>query len=390
MRRTLLKYLLVEQLIPFCVSLLVLTLVLFLGRSLRYVQLLLASGPGLADLAKLLFYSLPYFFAFTIPMATLLAVLLAFARLANDNEITAMKAAGISLYQMIPPVALVVGSAWLLTLGLNLFVLPRGNTALRTVLLEMAQSRAHLGFKERVFEDQFTGLVFFINRLSPDGKLMHEVFISDERDPKTSNTIIAEEGALFNDPDQKRLTIRLFRGIIVRVGNDMHSAQTMRFQNYDFYLDLISTHGASHGANKDEAQLSFTELSRTLAGLRPGSTEHFKLSMEWHRRLALPFACVVLGFIAVPLILQSGSVTRFSGIVTGLFLFVIYYIMMSAAGALGEINFCPPAVGLWFPNVLFGLLAIVLWRQTAKEKTFMPISFARQAAALVLARIRKR
>ena len=150
MRRTLFRYLLLEQLVPLFVSLFVLTVVLFLGKSMRYTKLLFASGSGLADLGKLLFYSTPYFLAFTIPMATLLAVLLAFTRLAHDNEITAMKAAGISFYQMIPPVAIVTGCAWVISLGLSLFVLPSGNSALERVLLELAQSRIQLGLKERI------------------------------------------------------------------------------------------------------------------------------------------------------------------------------------------------------------------------------------------------
>jgi lipopolysaccharide export system permease protein len=106
MRRTLLRYLVVEEAIPFFVSLFVLTLVLFLGKTIRYTKLLFITGSGLADFGKLLLYLIPYLFAFTIPMATLMAILLAFARLTHDNELTAMKAAGLSFYQTIPPVAL--------------------------------------------------------------------------------------------------------------------------------------------------------------------------------------------------------------------------------------------------------------------------------------------
>lgn len=389
MRRTLFRYLLAEQVVPFVLSLVVLTLVLFLGKSMRYTQLLFASGSGFSDFGKLLLYSLPYFLAFTIPMATLLAVLLAFARLANDNEITAIKSAGISLYQMIPPVAMVVGSAWLLTLFLSLFVLPNGNSALEQVLFEMAQSRAQLGLKERVFNDQFDDLVFFINRISPDGRHLHEVFISDERDPGNSNTIIAEDGLVINDPQRQRLIFRLSQGIIVRVDKDRQSAQTISFQNYDFHLDLMPR-GLNAAGNKDEDQLSFTELTQALAAAKPGTPEYFKLSIEWHRRLSLPFACVVLGFIAAPLSLQSGTITRLSGVVMGLVLFLLYYVMVSAAKALGENGLYPPVVGLWLPNALFGVLAVVLWVKTARERPFTPITGARQMATTVRARLRFR
>ena len=390
MRRTLLRYLLVEQVVPFFVSLFGLTLVLFLGKSMRYTKLLFAGGSGLVDLGKLLVYSLPYFLAFTIPMATLLAVLLSFARLAHDNEMTAMKAAGISFYQMITPVAIVAGCAWLLTLGLSLFVLPSGNSALKRTLVEMAQSRAQLGLKERVFNNQFDGLVFFVNSSSPDGTRLQEVFISDERFPQTRNTIIAEEGLLLNDPDNKRITFRLFRGNILRVGDKMTSAQTIHFQSYDFHVDLQSLAFGGKKFIKGAKQLDFLELREALAEAEPGSNKHYELLLEWHRRFSLPFACIVLGFIAAPLSVQSGPGSRLSGVVLGLFLFLLYYILFSAAKALGEDGTYPPVVGMWLPNVIFGVLAVVLWIKTARESPFKPVAFCQQLADSVRSRLKAR
>jgi lipopolysaccharide export system permease protein len=390
MRRTLLRYLLAEQLVPFLVSLFVLTLVLFLGKSMRYTHLLFASGSSIADAGKLLLYSLPYFFIFTVPMATLLAVMLAFARLAHDNEITAMKAAGISFYQTIPPVAVVAGFAWLVTLGLSNYVLPSSNIAFEHVLLGMARSSAQLGLKERVFNDQFDGLVFFINSISPDGKRLQEVFISDGRSVNKENTIVAEQGILLTDPEGKSITLRLFRGNILRVADEMHSAQTISFQDYDFNLDLGSLTLAAQKYRKKERHLSFTELRQALAKSKLGSKKHNKLLFELHRRFSLPFACIVLGFIAAPLSVQSRTASRLSGVIHGLLLFLLYYLFVSAAKTLGEGGNYPPAIGLWLPNVVFGVLAIVLWIKTARESPFKPILLVQRLTGLVISRIKVR
>lgn len=383
MRRILLRYFLIEQAVPFSVSLFVLTLVLFLGKTMRYTHLLFAAGSGLADLGKLLLYSLPYFFAFTIPMATLLAVLLSFSRLAHDNELTAMKAIGMSFYQTIPSVALVAGFAFLVTLGLSNFVLPSANSAFQRVVFELARSKGQLGLKERIFNDQFDGLVFFINRISPDGKHMREVFVSDERSLQTKSTIVAEEGFVIHDPGGKRVTFRLIRGKIFRVGDKLQSLQTIRFQNYDFNLDLESFALGSQEFHKREQHLGFTELRKALAATKVGSKEHNRLSYEWHRRLSLPFACVVLGFIAAPLSVQSRPGSRLSGVVLGLFLFLLYYLFVSAAKALGKEGAYLPAIGLWLPNVIFGVLAIILWVKTARESPFKPIILVRRFAGFV-------
>ncbi|MEJ2232392.1 MAG: LptF/LptG family permease [Syntrophobacterales bacterium] len=344
------RYLLLEQAVPFFVSLLVLTLVLFLGKIMRYTQMLFASESGLADLGMLLLYSLPYFLVFTIPMATLLAVLLAFARLANDNEITAMKTAGISFYQTLPPVALVTGFAWLTTLGLSSFVLPHSN----------------------------------------DGRHLGEVFIADERSPETKSTIVAEEGFVVHDPSGKRITLRLLRGQILRVGDAMESLQTIRFQNYDFNLDLDSFAFNEKDFRKRERHLSFTELRQALTSSKLDSKKRNSLSFEWHRRLSLPFACIVLGLIAAPLSVQSRTNSRLSGVVLGLVLFLLYYFFVSAAKALGKDGPYPPAIGLWLPNIIFGILAVILWIKTARESPFKPVLFVQRSAELLASWVKTR
>ncbi|MEJ2430205.1 MAG: LPS export ABC transporter permease LptF [Deltaproteobacteria bacterium] len=390
MRRTLLRYLLVEETIPFFVSLFVLTLVLFLGKTIRYTKLLFITGSGLADFAKLLACLVPYLLAFTIPMATLLAILLAFARLAHDNELTAMKAAGISLYQTIPPVALLAGFACLVTLALSNFVLPHANSAFQRTVLEMARSRGQLILKERVFNDQFAGLVFFINSISPDGKHLREVFISDNRSPETKRSIIAEEGFVISSTDGNRMILRLLRGTIFRVGAEMQSLQTIRFRNYDFNFDLASLALTDKEFHKSERHLTFTELSKAMAAARSGSKEYGRLSYEFHRRLSLPFACIVLGFLAAPLSVQSRTGSRFSGVVLGILLFLLYYVFISGAKALGEKGSCPPAVGLWLPNVIFSILAIFLWIKTARESRFKPVVAVQRLVGAITTRVKSR
>jgi lipopolysaccharide export system permease protein len=388
MRRTLLRYLLVEEAIPFFVSLFVLTLVLFLGKTMRYTKLLFITGSGLADFGKLLLYLMPYLLAFTIPMATLMAILLAFARLAHDNELTAMKAAGISFYQTVPPVALLAGFAWFATLALSNFVLPHANSAFQRTVLEMARSRGELVLKERIFNDQFAGLVFFINSISPDGKHLREVFISDRRSPETKSSIIAEEGFVVHSPDGNRMTLRLLRGRIFRVAAEMQSLQTIRFQHYDLNLNLDSFALGDKEFRKVERHLTFTELRQAMAAAIVGSMEYNRLSYEFHRRLSLPFACVVLGFLAAPLSVQSRTGSRLSGVVLGILLFLLYYVFVSGAKALGEGGSYPPAVGLWLPNVIFSMLAIVLWIKTARESPFKPIVLVQRLVQLVTSRIK--
>jgi len=390
MRRTLFRYLMAEQAIIFFVSVFVLTIVIFLGRSLRYTSYLFAGGSGLADFAKLLLYSLPYIFAFAVPMATLIAVLVTFSRLSLDNEITAMKAAGISFYQMIPPVAVLTACASLATFFLMAFILPRGNIGIQLKIVDIVQSRVQFALKERVFNSQFDGLVFFINKISPDGNRMQEVFITDERSPKLTSTIMAEEGFVLNQPEEKQIIFRLLRGTIIRVDETMSEVQTINFRSYDFRVNMESLGIGGEVFQKGARHLDIFELKNNLRSVKRGTRDYNYLLLEYHKRLSLPFACLVMGFLAAPLGVQTGAASRFRGVVMGLVLFLLYYVCMSAGSALGEDGTLSPAITMWVPTVVFGILAIIMWVKTARESTLKVVTLSRLLVDSVISRLRVR
>jgi lipopolysaccharide export system permease protein len=379
-----------EQAIIFFVSVFVLTIVIFLGRSLRYTSYLFAGGSGLADFAKLLLYSLPYIFAFAVPMATLIAVLVTFSRLSLDNEITAMKAAGISFYQMIPPVAVLTACASLATFFLMAFILPRGNIGIQLKIVEIVQSRVQFALKERVFNSQFDGLVFFINKISPDGNRMQEVFITDERSPKLTSTIMAEEGFVLNQPEEEQIIFRLLRGTIMMVDETMSQVQTINFRSYDFKVSMESLGIGGEVFQKGARHLDIFELKNNLRSAKRGTRDYNYLLLEYHKRLSLPFACLVMGFLAAPLGVQTGAASRFRGVVMGLVLFLLYYVCMSAGSALGEDGTLSPAITMWVPTVVFGILAIIMWVKTARESTLKVVTLSRLLVDSVISRLRVR
>ncbi|MEI7816060.1 MAG: LptF/LptG family permease [Desulfuromonadales bacterium] len=88
----------------FLLGITIFTMVLLMGRLISLTDLVVSRGVPLADVSRMILYLIPSFLVFTIPMAFLLAVLLAFGRLSADNEIVVIKASGISLFQVMPPV----------------------------------------------------------------------------------------------------------------------------------------------------------------------------------------------------------------------------------------------------------------------------------------------
>src|SRR6266704_5267887 len=103
-KRILTFYIIREISSLFLLGIVIFTLVLLMGRLITLTDLVVSHGVPLADVSMMILYLIPSFLVLTIPMAFLLAVLLAFGRLSSDNEIVAMKASGLALHQMMPPV----------------------------------------------------------------------------------------------------------------------------------------------------------------------------------------------------------------------------------------------------------------------------------------------
>jgi len=378
-------YLFREMLAPFFVSLGVFTSVLLVAKIMELTELVVARGVGLDVVGRLLLYTLPYFFVFTVPMATLLAVLLAFLRLSSDNEVTALKAAGVGLHQLLPPVAAIAFIAWLLASVLALWGLPWGNHNFENLIFKVAQSKADLALKERVFLDSFKKLVIYINRL-PGGGIMRDVFIVDERDPARVNTIVAKRGKLF--PAQNgRITMRLYDGTIHGVSQDLKKAQTAEFETYDISLDA-SNFMSARRTDKHEKEMYLDELLAQMQKLPPGSKKRYLVQMELHKKFSLPFACFVLSLIALPLGTHSRS-GRSWGVSVALGVFLLYYFMLSAAWSFGESGLYPPVVGMWMPNLLFGLLGVLMFRRELNEAP-IPILDNLDALPAWIARLKSR
>ncbi|TMA40718.1 MAG: LptF/LptG family permease, partial [Deltaproteobacteria bacterium] len=144
----------------------------------------MSRGLPLASIMRLFAYIMPAFLEVTVPMAMLLAILIAFGRLSADSEMVALRSSGLSLYQLMPPVAIFVALATSATAGIALYARPWGNRSLKTALYDIARTRASAGLKPAVFNDDFPGLVIYAEGIDPTMDRLAHVLIADERDPQ--------------------------------------------------------------------------------------------------------------------------------------------------------------------------------------------------------------
>jgi lipopolysaccharide export system permease protein len=205
--RTLYKYIFSETWPPFAASLVVFVFIVLAARILNIAEWVVNHGVQPSQMVGMVGYLLPGMILFALPAAVLMAVFVAFLRLSNDNEILALKASGVSLYQMLPPVVVISTLCFVAALLISLIGAPWGQRSFKDLVFEIAHSKADLGIQERVFSDAFSGLTFYVNSFSERERIMEDVFIVDRRDPFGHPHHRGKEGAnRFSTRGQKHCT----------------------------------------------------------------------------------------------------------------------------------------------------------------------------------------
>lgn len=382
MKKTVTLYILKEIFPIFLIGLMTFTVILLMDKIFKIIELIVTRGVRLSHILMLLLYISPSFLIFTLPMAFLLGTLLAFGRLSQDSEITALKASGISLYQLYLPVFLFSLGTYLLTSFLVFYGLPWGNRGFKSTLFLIAQSKADVEIKERVFNDVFEGFVIYVDKVPIQGKKMEGILIYDEREKDKTNTIFAKEGVLFNNPNSQELLLNLRQGDIHRFEPRTQVYQKMHFESYDLRLELSKTFG-NLGKKLKEHEMSVEELRERMEKKRLMGEDITPQEVELHKRYAIPFSCFVFGLIAVPLGIYPRRSGRSYGFVLSILIILAYYIALTASEILAMRKDIPPFWAGWMPNISFGGFGIFLLVKAAKESPFKPLLWIAEKVQLI-------
>ncbi len=370
MLRTLDRYIFREMTPPFFLSMAVLMLVLFLQKLFRVADLVVSKGATLLSTAKVLIYVMPGFLVITIPMSLLVASLSAFTRMSSDSEVTAMKASRVSLYSMIRPVFLFALLAFAVTSVTSLILVPGANIALKTYLFNMVKSRALVGIEPGVFSSTFDGMVMYVDKMDSLNN-MEGVFISDERSAKEPYTIVAKRGRLIADPQSLNVTLALQDGSIQTLPRDDTTYNLMGFAAAKLYLDIGSSLARQGPPGKGYEDMSTSELLQDIRKARSEGKTAYSQDTELHKRLSIPFACLLFGLIGAPLGIRRSRSGKSAGIAIALLVFLIYYIIFGAATNLAETGAVSPLLAFWVPNSIMAVVAVLFVIKKGQDVNLM-------------------
>ena len=367
MGSTLHRYLFLQILGPFVGGLALFTFVLLIARILKLVEMVVNRGVPAGEILQLFSYILPAFLEVTVPMALLLACLMAYGRLSADSEIVALRASGLSLYQISAPAAAFALLVWVASLGLSLYARPWGNEALRTGIFELARSRASVGLKQHVFNDEFPGLVIYVEQIEPPGNELRRILISDRRQPGDENTVVARRGQLLADEKAHSVNLRLYDGFIFSNQERVGEYDKTDFNVYDVSLDLGHALGAVDQRERDPSEIRTAELRDRIDELRSSGEPALAERVELARRLSVPFASLVFALVGIPLGLQPVRAVRSRGLAVSLGIILLYYLMLSGGETLGRQGRASVTLALWMPNLVLGAIGLYLFVRAARE-----------------------
>jgi lipopolysaccharide export system permease protein len=344
----------------------VLIVVLIITKMIPLIELLLEKQISLTSVAMLTGYLLPFIGSYSLPMATLIASIMTMSRLSGDNELTALKASGVSLYQLLSPIVRLSIFTGALTAVLTIWLSPWGFVAFEDHLKQTAAARPEILLKAGAINHPSPAVSIYVERIGPRGRL-EGVIIFQRRQGVLQRIVSAKHGRLRVRP---RGVFALLRQGTIQVPHGEAPYKTIRFSRLT--MPVMSGAQAKQlralRGEKLPREMILVDLFQALQRTTPGTARYFRYQIELHQRLALPLACLIMGLLGVPLGVQIRGSSRSTGLLMAVLVFVVYYALMSAGFAFGKRGHIPPMVGAYGPNLIFALLAVYLIRQTARDR----------------------
>ena len=364
--RTLQLYLLRQILASLVLTVAVFTFVLLLANVVKEVIGLLMSGQAtVLVVVQAIGLLIPFVLVFALPLGMLTATLLVFRRLGADNELTAVRASGVSLLVWSTPVIALSFVLSLLCAWINMDLAPRCRAAYKTLLSQAALQTASLGPAEGRFTRVGNHIIYVGKR---HGALLQDVMLFENKDGQKIREVRAARGELLQETNLFRL--KLFDAQVLE-----RTSERWETRGYMAEIELpLSLERLSRSSSVSVKHMGFAQLleerriwRQQLGALPHSASSGFRsttpIDVQIHRQISFSFACVAFTLVGIPLGVRSHRKETNLGVAIALGLLLVYYSFFILGMALDTRPEFLPHFILWLPNFLFqGAGICLLWR----------------------------
>lgn len=341
--------------------------VLLMGNAIRDIAELVAAGKlGPLVFLQLIGLLIPYVGAYALPLGMLTGTLMALGRLSAQQELTAMKAAGVSLYQVAAPVFLIAFFGMVAGVLVNLHFAPQSRVAYKQ-LMGTAVTQNPVGFiEEKRFIHEFPGYVIYMG--DRDGSLMKDFWIWELDDKKRVKLFLrAAEGEVDFDKQENELVLTLRDGTAEQRDEanpealDAVQDKTLYFGELPIALPLDQIFGGRGDKRIRTKYMNFAQLmeARSASLEREAATgsglseERMEIQLHLQENFAMAFSVFSLAIFGVPLAIRIGRHESYANLGIALIIAMSYYFLMIMVSWLEESPALRPDLLIWLPNIFF-------------------------------------
>lgn len=361
------RYILKEILVSTGLAMALFIFVLLMGNAIRDIAELVAAGQlGPFIFLQLIGLLIPYVAAYALPLGMLTGTLMALGRLSSQQEITAMKSAGVSLYQVATPVFLISFFAMIAGVLVNMHFAPQSRVAYKQLMATAVTQNPVSFIEEKRFIHEFPGYVIYMG--ARQGDRMRDFWIWElDKDKQVRLFLRAAEGVVHFDESRNELVLTLYDGTAEQ--NDLAQAEAFQsapekslyFGELPLALPLDQLFGDRSSLRIKVKDLNFVQLMERrnqalLAEEASGeglSEERMKLQMHLQKNVAMAFSVFSLSVFGVPLAIRIGRRESYANLGMALVIALSYYFLIIMVSWLESHPTLRPDLLIWLPNILF-------------------------------------
>jgi lipopolysaccharide export system permease protein len=357
--RILRNYILRECLQPFTLSISVLTSVFLLGYLPQLANKVINNGVSLTAMSQVFLYYIPILLGYTLPIACLITVILAFGHMSSENEILAMRASGIHLLRLLSPLIVVGIALCLVVYLLNDRIIPEAYDAQTRILQETGTQDPSAMLEPGSFINAFDKYIIFIYRM--EGDLLYGVRIYQPSPGKPTRTIIAQEGEFVHVPGKDQLMLKLING----TSDEPNLQNPNNFYKLNFQQSFITMDLSKKNVKTEKKSKAMTlrELTKKIESLRSLKIDPSPLLAEYHRRMAWSLSPLVFILLGFPFAAITHRRAKSANLLYALLFAAPYYILSLACQGMASQNVLNPCLLMWIPNIIGLTVALFFnWR----------------------------
>jgi len=354
-------YILSEVLGPFIGGLFFFLFIFLMFQALRLAEFFIVHGVPAATLGKMTALMALSFVPTALPVAFLIASLIAFGRLSADSELVAMKASGVSIWRMMASMSLFAGVVVAISIFLNINWVPWGERAFKSTLIRVSNTKVVASsIREGTFTSGFFDLLIFADKVDVKNNRLSRVFIYDEREPKNPLTVVAKSGEIIPVKGASDLAVsailRLHDGSIHRNDVENNTYQKIEFGEYNLYLKIDE--GADTATTKPH-MIPQNELVEKINSTTVATYEGREWRGEYWRRFAVAFSPLIFGFLGIGYGSVRTRAVRAGAVLTAVAILLVYWTLQTFATVQYQQGMLDPFWAMWLPNIVTAILAAI-------------------------------